>query len=194
MKILTKKDIDKPIGGLFFMIINTSIWAFIAEYYLENKDLRLVGVFIGLIISNFLYFYFKFTKIQKSLPENIIEKTTEEKKNDKWFGIIFALEGLGIFLAKNVLLNINHDELFICIFVLIVGLHFFPLGKIFKRTFDIYMGIWTCLFAIVGIYLITQKITTVNFANVIVSLGAAISTICYGTKMIIEVRKLLSNT
>ncbi|SDY76476.1 hypothetical protein SAMN05444397_102185 [Flavobacterium aquidurense] len=88
-------------------------------------------------------------------------------------------------------MNINHDELFISFFVLIVGLHFFPLGKIFKRTFDLYMGTWTCLFAIIGVYLITQKITAPSFANVIVSLGCALATISYGIRMILEGRKML---
>lgn len=191
MKPITKKDIDKPIGGLFFMIINTTIWTFIAEYYLENKDYRLNGIILGFIITAFLYFYFTFTKAQKTLTENTEEKTAEEKSKEKWFLIIFGLEGLGILVAKNVLMNIHHDELFISFFALAVGLHFFPLAKIFNRTFDYYMGAWTCLFAIIGIYLITQKTITVNLANVIVSLGCAIATISYGIRMINEGRKLL---
>lgn len=191
MKPITQKDIDKPIGGLFFMIINTTIWTFIAEYYLENKDYRLIGIFLGFIITAFLYFYFTFTKAQKMLIESNEEKTTEEKSKEKWFLIIFGLEGLGILIAKNVLMNIHHDELFISFFALAVGLHFFPLAKIFNRTFDYYMGAWTCLFAIIGIYLITQKTTTVNLANVAVSLGCAIATISYGIRMINEGRKLL---
>lgn len=191
MKTISKKDIDKPIGGLFFMIINTTIWTFIAEYYLENKDHRLIGIFLGFIITAFLYFYFTFTKAQKTLIESNEEETTEEKSKEKWFLIIFGLEGLGILIAKNVLMNIHHDELFISFFALAVGLHFFPLAKIFNRTFDYYMGAWTCLFAIIGIYLITQKTTTVNLANVTVSLGCAITTISYGIRMINEGRKLL---
>lgn len=191
MNTLTKKDIDKPIGGLFFMIINTAIWTFIAEYYLENKDLKIVGILLGLIIASFLYFYFTFTKAQKTLPETIVEKTTEEKSKEKWFMIIFGLEGLGILLARNILTNMNHDEFFIPFFALVVGLHFFPLAKIFNRTFDYFMGTWTCIFAVLGIYLISQKATSVNLANVVVSLGCAIATISYGTRMIIEGRKLL---
>ncbi|OXA85385.1 hypothetical protein [Flavobacterium hibernum] len=191
MKTITKKDIDKPIGGLFFMIINTTIWTFIAEYYLENKDYRLIGIFLGFIITAFLYFYFTFTKAQKTLIESNEEKTVEEKSNEKWFLIIFGLEGLAILIAKNVLMNIHHDELFISFFALAVGLHFFPLAKIFNRTFDYYMGAWTCLFAIIGIYLITQKTITVNLTNVFVSLGCAIATISYGIRMINEGRKLL---
>ena len=53
------------------------------------------------------------------------------------------------------------------------------------------MGAWTCLFALIGIYLITQKTITVNLANVVVSLGCAIATISYGVRMINEGRKLL---
>ncbi|MEZ0130038.1 hypothetical protein AB9T88_09885 [Flavobacterium sp. LBUM151] len=192
MQTITKKDIERPISGLFFMTINTAIWTFISEYYLENKDLKIVGILLGIILAGFLYFYFKFVKAQKTLPEIIIEKTAEEKSREKWFLIIFGLEGFGILLIKNILVNINHDELFIPFFALIVGLHFFPLAKIFKRTFDYYIATWTCLLAVLGIYLITQKITTPYLANVIVSLGCAISTICYGIKMIIEGRKLLS--
>lgn len=191
MKPLTKQDIDKPIGGLFFMIINTTIWTFIAAYYTENKNLQIIEILPGVIIASFLYFYFKFTKAQKKLPETVIEKSPEEKKKEKWFMIIFGLEGLGILLVKNILLNINHDELFIPFFALVVGLHFFPLAKIFNRTFDYYIGIWTCLFAILGIYLITKKLTTVNLANVVVSLGCAIATISYGIRMILEGKKLL---
>ena len=192
MQTITQKDIEKPINGLFFMTVNTAIWTFISEYYLENKDLRIVGILLGIVIASFLYFYLKFNKAKKKLPEIVIEKTAEEKSREKWFLIIFGLEGFGILIVKNILVNINHNELFIPFFALIVGLHFFPLARIFKRTFDYYIATWTCLLAILGIYLITQKIVNPYFANVIVSLGCTISTICYGIKMIFEGRKLLS--
>ena len=192
MQTTTQKDIEKPINGLFFMTVNTAIWTFISEYYLENKDLRIVGILLGIVIASFLYFYFKFNKAKKKLPEIVIEKTEEEKSREKWFLIIFGLEGFGILIVKNILVNINHNELFIPFFALIVGLHFFPLARIFKRTFDYYIATWTCLLAILGIYLITEKIVNPYLANVIVSLGRTISTICYGIKMIFEGQKLLS--
>lgn len=194
MRSITQKDIQKPINGLFFMIINTAIWTFISEYYLENKDLRIVGMLSGLVIAGFLYFYFKLVKAQKKLPETVIEKTAEEKSREKWFLIIFGLEGFGILLVKNILVNTNHNELFIPFFALIVGLHFFPLARVFKRTFDYYIATWTCLLAILGFYLITQKTVNPYLANVIVSLGCAVSTICYGIKMIFEAGRVLSLT
>jgi MFS family permease len=194
MKLDTKRDIEKAIGGLFFMIINTVIWTLIAEYYLEDKDNRIVGVLIGIVVLGFLFFYMRFTKFNKTLPDLTAEsKTEEEAKKDKRFLWIFGLEGLGIFLAKNILVNINHNELFIPFFALIVGLHFFPLGKLFKRKFDYYMGIWTSTVAIMGLYIIIQKITTVDFANAIVSICCAVSTICYGIKMIISGQNAMTN-
>ncbi|MDW8848930.1 hypothetical protein SD960_02405 [Flavobacterium sp. MMLR14_040] len=194
MRSITQKDIQKPINGLFFMIINTAIWTFISEYYLENKDLRIVGMLLGLVIACFLYFYFKLAKAQKKLPETLIEKTAEEKSREKWFLIIFGLEGFGILVVKNILVNTNHNELFIPFFALIVGLHFFPLARVFKRTFDYYIATWTCLLAILGFYLITQKTVNPYLANVIVSLGCAVSTICYGIRMIFEARTILWRT
>lgn len=194
MEINVKREVEKAIGGLFFMIINTAIWTLIAEYYLENKDNKMVGLLIGVVILVFLFFYVRFTKFQKTIPDSAVEsKTTEEEKKDKRFLWILCLEGLGIFLAKNILININHNELFIPFFALIVGLHFFPLGKLFQRKFDYYMGIWTSTVAIIGLYMIIEKVTTVNFANAIVSICCAISTICYGVKMIVSGQKAIQN-
>jgi hypothetical protein len=192
MKLITKKHIEKPIGGLFMMIINTTIWGFISEYYLENKDLRILGIILGAIIVSFLYFYFKFVNTQKNLIKNLSEKSAEEKSKEKWFLIIMGLEGLGIIVVKNILVNINQNKFFIPFFALIVGLHFFPLAKIFERKLDYYMGIWTCLISILGFFLIQQKITTENIGNSIVSLGCAISTISYGIRMINEGKKILN--
>lgn len=194
MEVNVKREVEKAIGGLFFMIINTVIWTLIAEYYLENKDDKIVGLLIGVVILVFLFFYVRFTKFQKTIPEAAVEsKTQEEEQKDKRFLWIFGLEGLGIFLAKNILININHNELFIPFFALIVGLHFFPLGKLFKRKFDYYMGIWTSTVAITGLYMIIEKITTVNLTNAIVSICCAISTICYGIKMILSGQKAIQN-
>jgi hypothetical protein len=191
MKTITKKEIEKPIGGLFFMILNTTIWTFIAEYNLENKDLKIGGIILGTIIVTFIFYYFKFINCQKNLPENLTKKSSEEKSKDKWFMIIFGLEGIAIPITKIILDNTNHSEFFIPFFALIVGLHFFPLAKIFDRKFDYFIGIWTCLVSFLGLLLIDQKITSVPIGNAIVSLGCAISTISYGIKMIFDGKRIL---
>jgi len=56
------------------MIINTIIWTVLAEYNLENKDLKIGGLILGIIILTFIYYYFKFSNYQK------ISKTISLKK------------------------------------------------------------------------------------------------------------------
>lgn len=193
MELNLKRELEKVMTGLFFMIINTAIWTIMAEYYLQNKDYGVVGFLIGIVIVGFLMYYIRFSKIHKTIPNSRETKTEEEQKKDKRFLWVFGLEGLGIFLAKNILVNINHNELFIPFFALIVGIHFFPLGKLFKRKFDYYMGIWTSAVAITGFYIITQSVTTVNLANAIISICCAVSTMCYGVKMILNGQSAISN-
>jgi len=188
---LTKDAIQRPLGGLFLMIIFTAFWTILSEYSFDNSDHRIVGILFGIIILVFIFFYLKFTFIKKKLPESHIEnKSEDDRKKAKRFYVIMGLEGLSIFVAKNILVNINLNELFIPCMALIVGLHFFALAKVFERKFDNYVGLWTCTIAIIGMVLISQKITAEHFAVAIVGMGCAISTIAYGTKIIIALKRI----
>ncbi len=181
----TKNDIEKPLGGLFLMTIFTSIWAIIAEIALANRDYRLVGIMFLIIILVFIYFYFVFLSIEKKLPAAIAPPDdAAEKKQNKAFIIIFVIEGLAIFIVKNILVNLNHDELFVSCFALIVGLHFFPLASVFKRKFDYYLATWTSVVAIIGILLTLQKTLPENLTTAFVALGCAVATSVYAFKMI----------
>jgi Ca2+/Na+ antiporter len=193
MGTLTKKDIEKPMGGLFLMTLFTLLWTLIAENALDNRDHRIVGIVFSLVIATFVFFYFYFNKIQKQLPESSADsEDLTEKKSQKWFMIIFGIEGFAILLVKNILVNIHRDDLFIPCFALIVGLHFFPLAKVFKRKFDYYLATWTCLVALIGLYLRIQKTTPDYFVTAFVCIGCAIATTSYGIKMIYDGYQLLS--
>ena len=189
MDNLTKADIEKPMSGLLLMIIMTGIWTVVAETFLNNTNYKIICAFLAAEALFFVYSYYVFDKDKNSLPESNAAKDPKEKK---WFMIIFAAEGIGIFLAKNILVNIGHDELFIPVFALIVGLHFFPLAKVFKRNFDYYIGAWTTAVAIAGIVMAIQSTLTQNFIGAFVSVGCAVATSCYGIKMGIDGRKILS--
>jgi hypothetical protein len=189
MNNLTKTDIEKPMSGLLLMIIMTGIWTVVANAFLTYSSFKIICAFLGAEVLFFMYTYYVFDKGKNSLPESNAAKDPKEKK---WFMIIFAAEGIAIFIAKNILVNISHDELFIPFFALIVGLHFFPLAKVFKRTFDYYIGAWTTAIAIAGIIMTMHSSFTQNFIGAFVSIGAAVATSCYGIKMCIDGRKILS--
>lgn len=187
---LNKYKIDKITGGLLIMILNTLIWVLIVEDRMRGKDYWLTGIIFSIVVLTFGYYYFKFNSLKKSLVQHSeLENEAESKHSSKWFGIVYALEGIAIFIVVNILKMTNHSNYFIPSFALIVGLHFFPLGNIFKRKFDYYMGAWTCFIAITGIYLINQNYFSNDAVVTFVGIGCAISTSTYGIRMILEGKK-----
>jgi MFS family permease len=192
MTTTPKASLDDMAGGLFMMTIFTAVWIGLAEYNLRGRDYWVVGVVFLAILLVFVSHYFKFVGVSKALPGVLPElKSAEEKKKDKWFMIIFGLEGLAIFLSANALINSNHFNYFVPVVALIVGLHFFPLGYLYKRKFDHYMGVWTCIIAVTGILLTYWQLPV--FAVIgIVGIGCAIATAAQGIRMIAQGRKAMS--
>jgi len=181
--------LDSTLSGLILMTIFTTVWAILAEYYFNNSDFRIIGIVFGIVIVYFIYYCLTFTKKKTSLPKS---KKVKDPKKDKLFWIIIAIEGFAIFVAKNVLINIGKDQLFISCLALIVGLHFIPLAKVFDRKFDYYIGAWTTLSAIVGFVLILQQYYNYNIVNAFLCVSCAISTTLYGLRMINNGKKILA--
>ena len=183
--------IDKPLGGLSLMILLTTIWTLIGSFYIKHQDNFVLTIFFILVIFNFIYFYSKLHRLKKDLLKIIIE---EDKKKERIYWIIFIAEGLSIPIAHTVLFNIHKEELFISIFALIVGLHFFPLAKVFDRKFDYYIGTWTTLVALIGIVLTFRNVWTQDLINAFVCFGCAFATSSYGIRLIIEGNRLYKTT
>ena len=117
-----------------------------------------------------------------------------EKHSGKWFGIIFGAEGLGIFIAINVVINLGHADLVIPVIALVVGLHFYPLAKVFRRTIDYYLATWTSLVALIAIALIWNKIYSAPAVYAFVGIAAAMATSSYGACMIYTGKQLIKDT
>jgi hypothetical protein len=185
-KTVTK--LYKPLGGLFLMTIMTTIWTIFAAYFFNAFDYYLTSIFFGLVLVFFVASYFNFNSRKDSLPK-INESRNPQKEKMYW--IIFAVEGIAIFIAKNILINIGRDDLFIPIFALIVGLHFIPLAKVFERKFDYYIGTWTTITAVLGIIFTLQAAFNQNLINAFVCTACAVSTTLYGTKMIFDANTIV---
>jgi hypothetical protein len=171
--------------GMLMMAFFTMMWAGIA-YGSMTHGLAVLIIFslISLaFIGNAVYFFM----ISKRFPKlSTDEDKAEGKKTGMWFGIIFGIEGLLIFIAINVVINLGHADLSIPVIALVVGLHFYPMAKIFKRTIDYYLATWTTVIAIVAVVLILNKSYTPASVYVFVGIGTAIATSCYGTYMLIR--------
>jgi hypothetical protein len=209
-----KNRLDSIAGGLSMMILFTLIWSGMAEIALGNRDHRVVGIIFFPLVLVFIFFYWKFYSLgklltpaaagspresggaaavpEKSLTASVPEmpltvlqpEMLEEKRRNKQFLIILAAEGFSILLVQNILANTGLDHLFIPCFALIVGLHFFPLGKIFGRKFDYFMGAWTTLVALTTLILAINKAVPGYMITAVTGIGCALATSLYALKFI----------
>jgi hypothetical protein len=180
----TKKQLEDLSGGLFLMTIFTTIWVIIAEANLMGRDQwATTGVF-GVIILYFIINYNKLTKAARSISNEPPIDDEAEKARDKRFYYILAIEGIAIFIMKNVLLNTGHNNLFFPFFALIVGLHFFPMAKLYNRTFYYILGIWMCLMAAAGFVLTYQPNVPAFVPAAVIGIGCALATTINGIRIL----------
>ena len=173
--------------GLVMMAAFTLIWAGIAFGGLHETNywfaLLVFPIFSVLFIVNAV----KLFRVAKYFPKLTSEADiAERKKTGKWFGIIFGAEGLGIFIGINLVVNLGYPDLAIPVMALVVGLHFFPLAKVFKRTIDYYLATWSTVIATLAIIFVLNKTMTEPAAMAFVGIGIAIATSCYGGYMVIK--------
>jgi hypothetical protein len=183
----------KGIGaGLTMMAVFTLIWAAIAFGGLYQTKIWVLLLIFPVLSIVFLVYAVKLFKAAKYFPKVTSEADIAEGKNmGKWFGIIFGAEGLGIFVGINIVNNIGHPDLLFPVIALCVGLHFFPLAKIFKRTIDYYIGTWSTIIAICSFVFILNKTWSVYEVMAFLGIGIGIATSCYGIYMVYAGKEIL---
>ena len=178
--------------GLILMSFFTLLWAAIAFGGLNGSSYWLVLLIFPVLSIIFVVTAIKLFGAAKHYPKLTSEADiAEEKKTGKWFGLIFGAEGLGIFIAINVVNNLGHPELDIPVIALVVGLHFYPLAKVFKRTIDYYLATWSTVIAILSIAFSLNKTLSFHEVLAFVGIGIAIATSCYGLYMMISGREVV---
>ncbi|MES2426987.1 MAG: hypothetical protein V4560_08430 [Bacteroidota bacterium] len=171
--------------GLLMMAFFTTMWAGIAGSGLSGAIKYVEIGFFAVLIIGFIASAVYFFIVSKHFPKLSAEADKARgKKEGMWFGIIFGAEGLFIFLGINIAINMGHAELVIPVIALVVGLHFYPMAKIFKRSIDYYIATWSTLIALCSIWLILHNTYPINNVIVFLGIGMAVSTSCYGLYMI----------
>lgn len=191
-KTIPREAITGIATGLMLMAVFTSIWASVANAGLNGSDHHVAlygfGVLIGVFFASSISVFTRAKNFPKSTSAADI---AIRKKSGMWFGIIFGAEGFLIFIAVNAVINLGHPELTIPAIALVVGLHFYPMAKIFKRKVDYYLATWTTLVAITAIILSLNKTFSEPQALAFVGIGTAIATSCYGIYMLNYGTKLI---
>jgi len=172
-------------GGLLLMALFTMAWAGIASGGLTGTGHWIILVVFGIISISFIIYGIKMFTLSKyfTAPTNEKDKA-EGKRLSIWYGVIFGAEGIIIPIVAGILVYFQKGNFIIPAIAMIVGLHFYPMASIFKRTIDYYLATWTCIVAlsaiIATIYDIAPEATIFAFLGI----GVAIATSCYGFYMI----------
>ncbi|HVW96098.1 MAG TPA: hypothetical protein VHA56_09030 [Mucilaginibacter sp.] len=170
--------------GLLMMAFFTLVWTGIAYSGMHGTAYAYLLIVFPLLAVSFVARAFILFKTAKTHPAPNEKEKEEGKKMGKWFGIIFGAEGVLIFLGVNVVINIGQPRLVIPVIALVVGLHFFPLAKVFKRTIDYYLAAWSTAIAVIAIILIINHTLSASDAAAFTGTGLAAATSCYGLFMI----------
>ena len=192
--INTAKAVKSMISGLASMTVFTFFWFGVAFYGAINNPYRWLLLPFVLLCILFIFYIIKLLALNKTIPlitEN--SKTDAEKKKDKLFMMAVAAEGVGIFIAINVVANLHHPELEVPAMALVVGLHFFPMAKVFDRKMDYYIGAWTVLVAVIAIAFKINNTFSQATMLLFTGVGLALATSIYGINMLSSSKKLLAN-
>jgi hypothetical protein len=191
---IPKKAIQSIAGGLLLMALFTVMWSGIASGSLEGAG-RIIELLIfwgsALIFVAYAIYFFKSAKLFQTVMTDA--EKAEGKKMGIAYGIIFGLEGILIPIGVFICFQLGLPDLVIPVIALIVGLHFYPMAKIFKRTIDYYLATWASLIAIGAIALTLKHAILPIPITAVLGIGMAITTTIYGINMIREGSRYLKS-
>ncbi|HUI84146.1 MAG TPA: hypothetical protein VL240_07980 [Candidatus Binatia bacterium] len=93
---------------------------------------------VALLVPSFGIFRMGYEAAHRAGPMTEEQKRVQRRMG-RAFGIIFAAEGLLIFVAVNVLNNLHREQYVLTAIAAIVGLHFLPLARLYR--FPLYYAV-----------------------------------------------------
>ena len=133
--------------GIFFMAFFGAYWGFASAVFMNSPFQFIAFLITGLVTLVFFGIAGIILKYALSLPKTLSqEDATEAKRIWMWFGIIFGIEFLLIAFSSIVLSTFQVDIFIAPTTALIVGIHFFPLSRLFRvPVFSITGGLLSVL-------------------------------------------------
>ena len=86
---------------------------------------------------------------------------------------------------------LGRPDLVLPVIALVVGLHFHPMARIFRRRVDVWLATWLCVVAVAGIVAVLATDLPVPDVWGAVAVGAASTTAVYGVYMVRLARGVL---
>lgn len=116
------------------------------------------------------------------------------KSDGALFGVVFGAEGVLIAIAVVVLGATGLQRFLVPTIAVIVGLHFYPMARVFRRRIDVGIATWTTLVGTAGVIAVLADGAAWPLVWSWVGAGAAVATLAYGIHMTRAARRLLRAT
>ena len=144
--IIPRASIRGTASGVIFMAFFGTLWAGIGIKGLQGWGflwLLILSLLIGVILLiGGIVLIMKSKRLSNEMGEGEFHRW---KRKNRWFGIIFGLEGVLIAADAAICVSTNHLDLFVPVMALIVGAHFFPLAYLFQVKIHYISGSLLCL-------------------------------------------------
>ena len=185
-------------SGVLFMAFFGTLWASIGVGGLQGwggpwLSILVLLVGIGLLLGGVLLLL-----ASRRLPNIVAEDGAQQgRRIGKWFGIIFATEGILIAVASVICNAINRFDLFFPIMAIIVGIHFLPLASLFGVKPYYVVGTLLCLLAIITLFFVPERAELsgqqITVQWVVLGFGAALILWAVGLGLWLLGRRLLAS-
>ena len=157
-------------GGMIWLTSISLIFAFIDLYFAKLPVLPAIssGTAILVITGILLNWSINALLLAKKLPAKKSEEGNKRRRYiRKWFLIILGIEIAGLNIAPVVLLKLNCFQYIVPVDILIVALHFLPLGRIFNMPAYYFLGIVLSLIDLLTMFLVPVSLKTGNLPALI---------------------------
>ena len=179
--------------GLFLMAFFTLLWASWSLYGLPVAGGAALVVIFSVIAVIFVINGVRLLRSADRLPVPTGDDSNRQGRAMRiGFGVTLAAVGviIGVVCA---LLIVNGAYAYLApAIVLVVGLHFIPLGFIFHRTIDFYLAAWVVVWALLGFWLINSGTLAAPLVASIVGVAGACGTAAYGVYTLRVKRAILA--
>lgn len=149
---LPRAAVQGMVSGIFFLTFFGAYWGFISAAFMSGTVQVVAFLLVGLVTLGFFGMGIILLRYARTLPKTVsLEDAAVGKRIAMWFGIIFGIEIVLIALAS-ILLSIFQVDRFIApTIALIVGIHFFPLARLFRVAVYYLTGALLSVLALVAL-------------------------------------------
>jgi hypothetical protein len=158
-------------GGMIWLISITFIFALLDLYFAKLPMLLTIGTgtLIFIITGVFLTWSINTLSLARKLPDEKSEEGIQKGRYiRRWFLIILILEIAGLNIVTITLLSLHCFQYIVPANILIIALHFIPLGRIFTMPVYYFLGIIVSLITILTVVFVPASLKIGNLIAVII--------------------------